>query len=42
MDLGLSMVGRLPFAQVATALGGHGVLVEPDEDLNKAIKAIGT
>jgi thiamine pyrophosphate-dependent acetolactate synthase large subunit-like protein len=30
------------FAQVGTALGGHGILVESNEDLNLAIKAIET
>ena len=30
------------FVQVATALGGQGVLVETNDDLDKAIEAIGT
>ncbi|TMV93298.1 thiamine pyrophosphate-binding protein [Thioclava sp. BHET1] len=40
MDPGLTMFDWPSFAQVATALGGQGVRVSCNEDLDKAIKAI--
>ena len=40
MDPGLSMFDWPSFAQVGTALGGHGVLVQSNEDLDRAIEAI--
>lgn len=42
MDPGLSMFDWPSFAQIGTALGGHGVLVESIEGLETAIKAIET
>ncbi|WP_420566889.1 thiamine pyrophosphate-binding protein [Thalassovita sp.] len=40
MDPGLTMFDWPSFAQVATALGGQGVLVQSAEDLEHAIQAI--
>lgn len=42
MDPGLSMFDWPSFAQVGTALGGQGVLVESNDDLDRAIQAIET
>ncbi|MBR9650592.1 hypothetical protein IT775_05565 [Thalassobius aquimarinus] len=42
MDPGLSMFDWPSFAQIGTALGGQGVLVNSAEGLENAIRAIET
>lgn len=42
MDPGLSMFDWPSFAQVGTALGGQGIVVDSNEALDRAIKAIET
>lgn len=42
MDPGLSMFDWPSFAQIGTALGGQGILVESNDDLDRAMKAIET
>ncbi|MFC3612514.1 thiamine pyrophosphate-binding protein [Lutimaribacter marinistellae] len=42
MDPGLSQFEWPCFADVATSLGGHGILVESADDLDKAVAAIET
>ena len=40
MDPGLAMFDWPSFAQIGTALGGQGILVESNDDLDKALAAI--